>query len=199
MPIIRLTGRAKLAPHTVYISGVSKSTKCILVASWNQLHVFRFVSSLTGAHFSTMAAAGQTVSGALVVCFLVLAVSCQSNTATNVIQPCSYTAPSGDEYDMSPLVVNLTSSTTKWQMYTGTDVNANNYWMNVCNVVTSDTGCATADQTPVCQTSSSGLQATPCGDVTSQVFQPASRCLHHPPHSSMGSGLCCLFSSSPLG
>lgn len=119
---------------------------------------------------------------ALVLCSLLLAVSCtnSTNSAVNVIQPCTYVAPSGESYDFSPMIVNLTQNTKKSQLYTGTDLSGYSYYANICNVVSSDAGCPTTDQTPVCQLSSTGTQESSCGVVTAQSFQPASEPTPHP-------------------
>jgi len=95
------------------------------------------------------------------------------NTATNEIQPCTYDAPSGSSYDLTSMIVNLTSSSTLADLYQGTDSDGYRYYANVCNVVTSDTGCPGTDQTTLCQVSSSGSQATACGVVTMQSFYEA--------------------------
>mmetsp|Transcript_15810 Transcript_15810/g.61783 ORF Transcript_15810/g.61783 Transcript_15810/m.61783 type:complete len:261 (+) Transcript_15810:42-824(+) len=110
---------------------------------------------------------------ALVLCLLAVSVIVVAqNTAANNFQDCTYEDDSGD-YDLTNMIVNLTSASTLNNLYQGTDTDGYKYYVNVCNVVTSDTGCPGTDNTPTCQVSSSGSQATSCGVVTTQEFRSA--------------------------
>lgn len=104
---------------------------------------------------------------------ILVAIALAQNSAVDVIQDCTYSDDSGD-YDLTGMIVNLTTTTTKAQMYTGTDPAGYLYYSNVCNVVSSDTGCPTSEQTSTCQLSSTGTQASSCGVVSSQQFQSIS-------------------------